>query len=43
MKRAWQNFATQMDHYKAIPIAIGTIEMSLRILSNTIKIIDRMR
>jgi hypothetical protein len=38
MKRAWQIFATQMDHYKA-----SSIEMSLRILSNTIKTIDRMR
>ncbi len=35
MKRAWQNFAKQKDHYKA-----SYIEFRLRILSNTFKVKD---
>jgi hypothetical protein len=33
MKRAWQNFTTKMDHYKASSIGIR-----LRILSSTVKV-----
>jgi hypothetical protein len=38
MKRAWQNFATHMDHYIA-----SSIETSLRVLSNAIRISALMR